>query len=311
MLISKKVSVVWNANNVRRYKRFGYNYTKIGDSILISVEDLPLYSKALVKVRCDYCKIKYDIKYDHHLRGVKFIKKDSCTDIACRVKKQKEVFFKKYKVDSSFKVKRFRNKGIRTLLKKYGVDNVSKNEEIKNQKSKTTFKNYGVDNPFKSKKIIKDIRNKRAKAMYENGTHISSKQQRHIHEILKGELNYPIGKINVDIAFPRQKTYIEYDGSGHDICCAFNNIDKKSFDRRELKRIYYLKNRGWKMMRIISKQDRLPQNYMIRRMFSIAKNILKNKSWVKFHIDSSLIETSHSKTKFNFDKLIKLPRQNQ
>lgn len=75
----------------------------------------------------------------------------------------------------------------------------------------------------------------------ENG-HPVSQQQRKIHEMLGGELNYRMGLFSIDIAFPEKKYAIEYDSH-------YWHSKKKDSDQRKEE---MLKESGWKLFRILS-----------------------------------------------------------
>ena len=79
-----------------------------------------------------------------------------------------------------------------------------------------------------------------------------------------GKLNYPIGNYSLDILLDN-KIYIEYSGSGHELCVSSGKITKENFKKREADRFDYLKNMGYKMILYINKTDKLPDDeYMIR-----------------------------------------------
>lgn len=59
MLISKTVLIKWNAKTKKHYVSLGYEFTKMGDSFEVNVNDLTLGSNVLVDVKCDYCGKNY------------------------------------------------------------------------------------------------------------------------------------------------------------------------------------------------------------------------------------------------------------
>ena len=75
-----------------------------------------------------------------------------------------------------------------------------------------------------------------------------------------------------------------------------------------MKRQYFLKNKGWKLIRIISKRDLLPPDYIIINLYNeIFSKLKTNKhSWYKINIDENLIECSNEIVKFNFNELRKI-----
>jgi very-short-patch-repair endonuclease len=153
--------------------------------------------------------------------------------------------------------------------------------------------------PYLRKSLIK------AKVtMYKNQTAPSSMQQRYLCNVVGGELNYPVGICSLDIAFPNEKIYLEYDGSGHELSVKFGTVTKKEIKEKEINRFYFLRKNGWRSIRIISKKDLLPSEEKIIEMFKLGKKLLKNRSWVEFNIDTSTVKTSKGELKYNFGELI-------
>jgi very-short-patch-repair endonuclease len=140
--------------------------------------------------------------------------------------------------------------------------------------------------------------------MYSNGTNQCSKQQKYLHNILGGKLNYPIGKSSLDIAFPDEKIYIEYDGSGHDLSVKLGRVTQQEFLDKEKRRNYALLKRGWKEIRIVSKDDKLPTSYKIKQMFDEAINYLnEGHHWIKFIINDNIIQSSVFNKYYNYGEL--------
>lgn len=138
-------------------------------------------------------------------------------------------------------------------------------------------------------------------AMSKNGNTPCSNQQRYLHNLYGGELNYPVGISTLDIAFPDSKMYVEYDGGGHDLGVKLGHISKENFEKREIRRNIFFKNRGWVCMRIISTNDKLPCEDILKEMFEIAKEWLKdNHSFITFDVDNQIVITSKYKKEFNY-----------
>ncbi|PEB50410.1 hypothetical protein CON65_20410 [Bacillus pseudomycoides] len=148
--------------------------------------------------------------------------------------------------------------------------------------------NYGVASPMERKEVRQKIANK----LYMNQSVPSSTQQRYFCMLLKGEHNFPVDGWNLDIAFPELNIYLEYDGSGHEISLK-DNKSKIKFQKKENRRFNNLKQAGWKMVRILSKKDFLPENHVILRFFEEIKEILTHEKiyWVNLDIDSSKLLT--------------------
>jgi len=310
MILNKTVKMRWSSSNRERLESLGYKFTKIKDEVEIKLEHLSNYSKVLVDVQCDYCGKKYSMIWDRYFKNVlqnKFIKKVACK--SCSHLKYKEVLNKQYGVDNISQVETFQKKKIQTFLKKYGVDNPSKADEIKKKKAETTFKNYGVYNPFAHEDIKKQIFLKKAETMYLNNSQVCSKQQKYIAKTLGGEINYNVGALNLDMAFIDENVYLEYDGSGHKLCIILNRLSEEEFQIKEQKRYCYLKNKGWKMIRIVSIKDFLPTPKVLKEMLEFSRVILKNNSWVIFDVDNEKIKSNIINSEYDFGKLKQLPKK--
>ena len=158
---------------------------------------------------------------------------------------------------------------------------------------------------FQSGKRCNNCRVERImKTMYKNGTQQCSSQQEYIHQLIGGELNYPIKGSCLDIAFINDKLYIEYDGSGHDLGVKLESITQDEFDKKEKNRRYALYRSGWKEIRIISKKDYLPNDSIILEMIEYAKHYLNTgHSWIKFDIDNNLVKSSQFNIDYNYNEL--------
>ena len=155
-------------------------------------------------------------------------------------------------------------------------------------------------------------RAKQKRTLYENGTAPCSMQQKHIAEVLSGELNYPVKELSLDIAFPNDKIYIEYDGSGHDLNVKRGDIAREEFDEKEKRRAYALYRSGWLMMRIISHRDKMPSDSMLITMFETAKMLFDDgHHFVVFDIDNSTIKYRDIEYLFDFGKVKVMKHKNQ
>ena len=141
------------------------------------------------------------------------------------------------------------------------------------------------------------------KTMYKNGTQQCSSQQKHIHNLIGGKLNYPYGKSSLDIAFPEDKIYIEYDGSGHDLSVKIGSMSQEEFNKREVRRRYALYRRGWKEMTIVSRKDYFPKDFKIIEMINEGKDFLKEESWIKYDIDLKKVINKYGEYLYDFGEL--------
>ena len=134
-------------------------------------------------------------------------------------------------------------------------------------------------------------RAKMTKTLSAAGKVKSSTQQRLICSLVDGQLNFPWNASWLDVAFPNERIYIEYDGSGHDLLVKKKSCTAEAFAEGQKRRTYALLKDGWKEIRIVSKRDKLPNNDGIINMIEIAKMILDDgHSYVKFDIDKGTIE---------------------
>lgn len=80
----------WSRSTRKYYESLGYTYTNHGEELVVKVRHLPPKSKAIVKVKCNYCSRVYETPYFIWKNGNKTIKKSSCGKEECRTKKMKE-----------------------------------------------------------------------------------------------------------------------------------------------------------------------------------------------------------------------------
>lgn len=170
--------------------------------------------------------------------------------------------------------------------------------------SKISFSDFQV-----GKRCVKCGIKKARKTMYENGTQMCSIQQKYIHSLVGGELNYPVNSSSLDIAFPDKMIYIEYDGSGHDLSVKLKTISQSGFNEKEKRRRYALYNRGWKEIKIISKNDKLPiLENIIKEMIKYGKTILESHSWIVFDIDNLEVRYRNYIGEYDFGELKRFRR---
>lgn len=183
----------------------------------------------------------------------------------------KNTCLNKYGVENSFQNKEFQEKQINTCLERFGVENVFQSEEIKNKSKQTMLKKYGVENPLQNSEIKERAIKNRTLTLYKNDSTPTSKQQVYLHNLLGGILNYPIDRFNLDIAFPDDKIYIEYDGGGHDLAVKIGRVTEEKLKQDDMKRYFILKKLGWKQICIKSPSDYLPVDEIIKEEITKAK----------------------------------------
>jgi len=189
-------------------------------------------------------------------------------------------------------------------LEKYGVENPMQSQEVKDKLAKTNMERYGF--PFAMQN--KEIANRARQTLYKNGSAPCSIQQKYIHNLIGGELNYPVKTSSLDIAFLEEMIYLEYDGGGHKNSIIYGTVTEKEFIKRERNRTYGLLRSGWKEIRIISeKDDLIPSDQKLLEILSYARTYLnQNHHYIKFDIDNSKIINSQGQFYYDYGELRKI-----
>lgn len=217
-----------------------------------------------------------------------------------------------YGVIHPAKTKVFQDKREKTMLDKYGVKAViqisERKYEMNRKKEETNLKKYGSVSPLGNKLVQEKIRF----SMYRNNTAPCSKQQKYLCDLLNCKLNYPFANFSLDMVFLNEKIYIEYDGSGHDLQIKYKNIDEKTFKIKEMRRQYFLYNRGWRSIRIISEQkDLLPRDNIVLKLINKSKEYLNTgHSWIEYNIDEGKVKCSQYEKDYDFGELRKIHKEN-
>ena len=189
---------------------------------------------------------------------------------------------------------------------KYGVENISQLEWVKDKIKDNNLLKYGVENVSQ----CLEIQEKKMESYYRNGTTATSNQQRYIHNLIGGQLNYPYYSAMLDIAFPNEKIYCECDFGGHWLQVKFGNITEEDFIKKERNRWYSLFRSGWKEIRIISKTDKVPSDEVVLEIIRFAKEYLNScHSWIRFNIDESKIKCSQYEIDYDFGELRRIKKE--
>lgn len=264
MILTKEIEIKVNNISLEHYQEvFGENI-KIGDTVVVSPENLPKYSSAKILVKCDYCGKEFTREYSILLKGRKHIQKDAC--IKCRSEKYKETNLLLYGVENVMQVPKVKERLKNSIREKYGVDNVMKREDFLEMRNQTNLEKYGAISPLLNPEVRKktEATNEEKYGGWENmrtrflgdGQIPSSKQQRLLQEYYGCEINTQIGNFFVDLYFPNEKIIIEYDGSGHDLSVKYGNLTQEQFDKREENRVNYLLELGYKIARIVNPTEK-------------------------------------------------------
>jgi len=114
----------------------------------------------------------------------------------------------------------------------------------------------------------------------------------------------------LDIAFPKDKIFCEYDGSGHALSVKMGDLTQDEFNNKEKRRKYFLLSKGWKEVRIISLNDKLPSDEVLLEMLNYAKEYINSgHTWIKFDIDNSKVICSQYEKYYDFGKLRRIKEE--
>ena len=196
---------------------------------------------------------------------------------------------------------KIKQKSEQTCLEKYGVKKPLQNKNIRQKAIDTTLERYGVSNIMELDSIKDKVIKNAIQTMYENNTAPCSQQQRHIHNLIGGALNYPVSRCLLDIAFPEKMIYIEYNGGGHDLCVKLGDISEQEFKSREIHRKRFLQNQGWKVIQIECKADKLLQDDLLIEIINYGISYLENSnhSWFQIDLDNMKINCGEFSTELD------------
>lgn len=325
MLIEEEFEIKINNKNINYFRNLGYEVS-MRDVITVPTSQLSKGSHVKVLVQCDYCEEKFRRIYKDYLKFKgKLIDKDACKK--CRPQKAKENNMAKYGVESIRHVEEINNKIKETNIERYGVETPFESEKIREKGKQTTLKMYGVDNFFKvpnfkeiqeasmlkkygyrrwtdNPELLKKATEKYVKTMYENGTAPASRQQVYINDVLGGVLNYPYSRLMLDIAFPEEKIYVEFQGSGHDLDVQLGKMSEEQFKKKDINRYYFMKREGWKMIEIISANDMLPYPYKLLEILEYSRSVLKDSSYIVFDLDNNSVKIKGEYFSYDYGEVI-------
>lgn len=247
--------------------------------------------------------------------------------------KAKQTRINKYGVEHMLQLEECREKFKNTMQERYGVDNYTQTEEYKEKTKLTCIDKYGVENPLQSPEIREkvkqtnldrygfewaqqnpDIKLKGLTTLYKNNNQKASNQQKYIFNLLsykqllsECEINFLVSRMFLDIAFPKEKIYVEYDGGFHNGKVLCNQMTQEEFDLKEFKRSCYLGDLGWKEIRIISISDLIPSDNKIIEMIKFAIDYINSgHRWMIFDIDNKVVKCSQFEEKYDYGILRKI-----
>lgn len=234
----------------------------------------------------------YGVENPGQMKHVKDKVKQTClekygVENAYQIEKVRQSTRNNLGVDYPFQSPNVREKQQQSMLNKYGFEYPGQVPEIREKMENTTLKNHGVKYMFQDPIAREKMLKKSLRTMYQHGTGVSSKPQRYICNLVNGELCYPVNRCQLDIAFPKRKIYIEYNGGGH---YAWDTLENK--DKSDMKRYSYLKQFEWKLIKIVCKCDKLYNDDKMLKLINICKQYLLNSkhTWIEINIDKNKIK---------------------
>lgn len=119
MLASRNVVIKWNNRNKRVLIDNGYEFTKMGEEVVVDISVLTKSSTHRVDIVCDYCGTEFQKEYRHFLKGrEKDVPTDACFD--CGRKKQQDVLEERYGERDFNKIPEFIEK--RTVSRRHNIE---------------------------------------------------------------------------------------------------------------------------------------------------------------------------------------------
>ena len=125
----------------------------------------------------------------------------------------------------------------------------------------------------------------------------TSRGQRYLAKLFKGELNVNVGFFFVDILL-KNNIIIEYDGGGHNLRVLYGDISQDEFNKREKDRSNFLISKGYKILRFVSPEELFPKNeeYTVEIVEEAIENMLENDiDEYHIHMGSSRNNELHGK----------------
>ena len=284
MIIESNVTLKINQFNFDYYKQKGYDIYKYGQSVTVSIQDLPSTSGKSVHVRCEYCGNIFTQPYRRYCttKG-----KHCCKQ--CVGQKILEVTVCKYGVTTTQSISEIRAKTVATCLQKFGYNNAMQNPTIRAKAQDTMIKKYGA--PFSLESEL--LRTKITNTLNSHGKEIpTSTQQKLLADWLGGQLNFRVGHYYADMYIPDSNLCVEYDGGGHTLAVIMGRLTEQEFMEKQQARDSFFVEHGYKVLHLICKKDILPpKQIVIQQITNIIRNMVSSNIDVKY-FDLNTIESN-------------------
>lgn len=335
-LITKEITMTLHSQLFKYFENKGYEVPKreahnhsgnlicYDDTtpITVKVEDLPDGSHQIVDVECDFCHKQYQLEYRRAKSEIDTFGTCACPQCAYNhtALTIQKIYGEQY--TNTFQVPEIQERITNTLIDRYGVDNVIKIPGVQDKIRETCMEKYNAPSPLmlpEMRERIKatckekyggnaptssdEVKRKVQETMYKNGSKMASRQQEYIGKLYNGIINYPLGRLSLDIALPEEKIVCEYNGSGHWLSIHFGDVTESEFIKKEIARNIYIKNNGYKMIIIISRHDKLPSDEILLAMLSAARTYFTTTehTWIEYDIDQQTVRNALNKEGVFFD----------
>lgn len=258
MIITEKVKIKIDGNNIKHYISKGLTNIKMKDIVEIHPSLLPKYSKIIIHVKCDVCATEKQIIYKEYYNNYNWGEHNLyCCCRECSKVKFKLTSQKLYGTDNPFQNIEVKEKIKQTCKEKYGTEYANQSdivkEKIKNSFTEkyggfpfssdelmkrikeTNIKNCGYDNPTKSPEVIK----KRKENYFKNTGYYHQMYNDEIKKVVSDKLTinwlnslkvrYPDLKI---ISFDFEKRLLKVNcKKGHDYEIDHNTIYNRTVNK--------------------------------------------------------------------------------
>lgn len=289
-LVDNMIEVSVSARNSTYYKNLGYDVPFIGKSktikMFVKSSDVPSTSKiVLLDFICDKCGKPFKRKCCNWHRSMEITGyTDTLCDECCKGNAKRSIM-RIYGVSAGSQIPGATEKRKKTNLEKYGVEHPVMLKETIEKSKRTCMEKYGVDSYSK----LPEFRKMSKELFHNNGLVSSSKAQRHIAEVVGGDVNKLFHGYYLDVSVDDWLD-IEYDGSGHNMRVKMGKMSQEDFDKQERKRYAIIHNYGIKTITITGNcHDVLPPDDILKQDIDKAINFLKSTNHKSYQIDYSNI----------------------
>jgi len=219
------------------------------------------------------------------------------------MQKTKETVKELYGVEHNSQSEIIKEKKRQTCLKHFGVEYSLQSKEVRSKIEITNIAKYGFINPMQNELVREKGLKKSAETKYNNGTVKYSKQQEYICLLLDGILNYPVGRLNVDMLLD-DNIVVEFEGGGHDLAVKLDGMNIKDFKLKEMRREMFIRSKKFCLVKIISISNKLPSDLKIIELINYVKDYLNTgHSWMNFDIDNSKVICSQFTKDYDYGEL--------